>query len=70
MQLLQLLTDHNPFITIYKTARERLTAATATNSPFRVILNPQMRLIVEKGADKRRENLPTSDEIAAIFQMS
>jgi hypothetical protein len=26
-----------------------------------------MRLIVESGADKRRENLPTSDEIAAVI---
>ncbi|ELR09216.1 hypothetical protein GMDG_03790 [Pseudogymnoascus destructans 20631-21] len=67
MQLLQLLTDHNPFIAIYKTAQEQLTATTDSNSPFRVILNPQMRQIVESGADKHRENLPTSDEIAAII---
>jgi hypothetical protein len=65
IDLLNMLTDVNPFIKIYQTARERLQ-----NQPcgqFRLLLNPQMRLVIESGADRRRENLPTSDEIAAVL---
>ena len=58
------LDAYNPFIPIYKTARERLLAQ---ESQLRIILNPQMKLIVESGADRRRENLPTSEEIAVII---
>ena len=59
-----MLTDHNPFIRIYKTARERLANQTGD---FRLLLNPQMRLVLQSGADRRRENLPTSTEIAGIL---
>jgi hypothetical protein len=37
-ELLAMLTDHNPFIGVYKTARERL--AEPTSSQFRLLLNP------------------------------
>lgn len=59
-----MLTDHNPFIRVYKTARERLA-----NQPgdFRLLLNPQMRLVLQSGADRRRENLPISTELAGIL---
>jgi hypothetical protein len=53
LRLTDMLTDCNPFITVYKTARERLTDQ---QTDFRVLLNPQMRLIIESGADRRREN--------------
>ena len=59
-----MLTDHNPFIRIYKTARERLAAQPGH---FRILLNPQMRLVLQSGADRRRENLPTSTELAGIL---
>ncbi len=59
-----LLHEYNPFIGFYKTARERIAAQ---SGPLRILLNPQMRLIMESGADRRRENLPTSNEIAAIL---
>jgi hypothetical protein len=59
-----MLTDCNPFITVYKTARERLTGQ---QTDFRVLLNPQMRLIIESGADRRRENLLTSNEVIALI---
>ena len=53
----------NPFIGIYRTAaaifRERSTGT--------VILNPQLRLVLEDGADRRRENLPVGDEIAVLI---
>jgi hypothetical protein len=64
-ELAQMLADCNPFIGIYRTARERL--ADAPSRPFRLLLNPQMRLVMEAGADRRRENLPTSDEVAVIL---
>ena len=34
---------------------------------IRIILNPQMKLLLELGADRRRSNLPTTDEVAMIF---
>lgn len=64
-RLLQMLSDCNPYIDMYKTARERLEEP--TNTQFRLLLNPQMRLIMETGADRRRENLPTSNEVAGIL---
>jgi hypothetical protein len=60
-----MLTDcGNPFIRIYKTARERLAGQTGH---FRILLSPQMRLILQSGADRRRENLPTATELAGIL---
>ena len=56
----------NPFIAIYKTAKERLEAV-EEQVELRVLLNPQLKLIIERGADRRRENLPTSMEIAMII---
>lgn len=64
-ELGQVLTDCNPFIHIYQTARERL--ADQLPGQFRLLLNPQVRLVMETGADRRRENLPTSDELAVIL---
>jgi hypothetical protein len=64
LRLTEMLTDCNPFITVYRTARERLATQQAD---FRVVLSPQMRLVVEAGADRRRENLPTSDEVTPII---
>ena len=64
-ELAQVLTDCNPFIHIYQTARERL--ADQLPEQFRLLLNPQVRLVIESGADRRRENLPTSDELAVIL---
>lgn len=62
--------QYNPFARLYRHAAERLAEAQTQQSQLnnlRIILNPQMRLIVEKGADRRRENLPTADEVAAII---
>jgi hypothetical protein len=57
----------NPFIPLYRTAHERLQQQDQQDDPFRILLNPQMRLIVESGADRRRENLPTATEIAVVI---
>jgi hypothetical protein len=37
------------------------------NGPLRIILNPRMRLIMEKEADRRRENLPTANKVAVLI---
>jgi hypothetical protein len=64
LRLTEVLIDCNPFITVYQTARERLATQQAD---FQVILNPQMRLVVEAGVDRRRENLLTGDKVTAII---
>jgi hypothetical protein len=33
----------------------------------RIVITPRLQLIMEKGADKRRENLPMADEIALLI---
>ena len=59
--------DVNPFIRMYKTAREVLDAHPVVSSPLEVVLDPQLRLLIQRGADRRRENLPISEEIAVII---
>ena len=69
--ILQHLTEEllaiNPFITIYKTAKERLDSVEDQEAELRIILNQQLKLVMEIGADKRRENLPTSNVVAIII---
>ena len=58
----------NPFINIYKTAAERIQSfATNTTAEIRVVLNPQMKLLLELGPDCRQSNLPTIEEVAIII---
>jgi hypothetical protein len=64
-EITEILMECNPFIHLYKTARERLREQ--ANGPLRIILNPQMRLIVEQGANLRRENLPTISKVAVLI---
>ena len=70
-KILQQLTDMlhaiNSYISLYKMAREILKDSAMSNKDAQVILNPQIRLVVEKGADQRRENLPISNQIADII---
>ena len=65
-EIMELLTQTNQYVPLYKTARELLQ-----DSPVRantdVYLNPELRLIVRKGADTRRENLPTTNEVAGLI---
>lgn len=65
-QLTAMLYKCNPFITMYKTAFERLQDPDNA-AEIRIILNPQMRLLLEKGADRRRHNLPTANEVVIII---
>lgn len=57
----------NPFTQYYKTAQKCLGSYRQSQGPMRMILNPQMLLIMETGADQRRENLPTANEIAVLI---
>ena len=59
---------HNPFIDMYISAREALQNNGNTVETLRIILNPQICLIMETGADRRKENLPTSNEVSLIIQ--
>ena len=62
-----MLMDVNPWIALYKTAQEQLSAAELRSTPLEVMLSPDLRLILQEKADKRRENLPTQSEVAAII---
>ena len=70
LEQLRLMFDEcNPFIEIYQIAKERLNAASinADSGITRIVLYLQLQFIVASGADKRRCNLPTSNEIAMII---
>jgi len=62
-----MLQRSNPLIQLYLTARERYAEISEEGSDARLILNPQLRLVVERGADRRCENLPTADEVSMIL---
>ena len=64
------LFEMNPFNQLYKTAKERLEGFEQENpdDQAHIILNPRLELILEAGVDRRRHNLPTSNEIAMIVQ--
>ena len=66
-QLREMLYDCNLFIDIYKTAAERIQTPPNISEEIRVILNPQMKLLLELGADRRRSNLPIANEVAIII---
>ena len=65
--LTEMLQESCPFIQLYLLARERFAQMADQGQDFRIILDPQMSLIVESGADMRRENLPTADEVSMIL---
>ena len=52
---------------MYRTAQETLDAQSQSVEVSRAILNPRMQLILEKGTDKRRENLPTAMELPGLL---
>ena len=62
-----MLQESNPLIQLYLTARERFAEISRAEDNCRIIINPQLRLVVEQGADRRRENLPTADEVSMIL---
>jgi len=68
-QLLEVLHEHNLYIHIYRTAHERLQQAIQTlpANEVRLLLNPQMELVLDQGRDSRRYNIPTFNEVAIII---
>ena len=48
------------------TAKERLKNDLDSNKK-RIVITPQLNLIIEKGVDRRRENLPTVNEIILLI---
>ena len=57
----------NPFISIYRTAKETLEVDEGNINSLCVILNPQMQIIVETELDKRQINLLISNKIAIFI---
>jgi len=55
------------YIQLYLTVRERFAQLSEQEPDLRIILNPELSLIVESGADMRRETLPTANEVALIL---
>jgi len=68
-QLLEILHEYNPFVTIYRTAYERKQQALSqlSQNNMQIILNPRMELLITKGLDQRLYNLPTTNEVAIII---
>ena len=48
------------------TIKERLKNDLASNKRY-IIIIPQLNLIIKKGADRRRENLPTVNKITLLI---
>jgi len=65
--LTRMLQEVSPFIQLYLTARERFAQLSEQEQNLRIILDPRLSLIVESGADRTRENLPTANEVAMIL---
>ena len=62
-----MLHESNPMIQYYLTARERFAEVAQAEDNFRIILNPRLELVLEYGADLRREYLPTADQVSMIL---
>jgi len=56
-----------PFVQLYHTARERFAQLSEQEPNLDIILDPQLSVILESGANMRRENLPTANEVAMIL---
>ncbi|POS88241.1 hypothetical protein EPUL_000065 [Erysiphe pulchra] len=65
-RLTELIQQNNPFVEYYHTALRSLQDSELEGS-LRVVLNPDFRLVVEPHTDRRRYNLPTTDEIAVVI---
>ena len=46
--------------------KERFKNDLVSNKRY-IVITPQLNLIIEKGADRRRENLPTTNKIALLI---
>jgi len=62
-----MLQECNPMMRMYLAAQKWLAQIALAEDGFRLILNPRLQLVVERGADLRRENLRTADEVSMIL---
>jgi hypothetical protein len=61
-----MIRQFNFYHRIFQTAREVLSEV--SNSQLtRIVITPRVQLIIKKGADRRRENLPVADEIVLLI---
>ena len=58
--------EYNYWYHIYVTAKERLKNNLASNRR-RIVITPQLNLIIEKGVDRRRENLSIANKITLLI---
>lgn len=67
--LTQMLTHHNPYILLYRTAHERLQQMSHDTSAngSKLLLDAKLTLIVEAEANCQRHNLPVADKVAMIM---
>lgn len=72
-ELSRMIITHNRFYQFYRSARESLEVSqleqeqNGTNLERRAIINANCELVIQEGADRRRENLPTAREFAVIL---
>ncbi len=57
----------NPYVSLYKNASEVLQTAADPNTPTRVLLSPQIRLVIKQGTNRRYENLLVQDKVTLII---
>ncbi|POS83272.1 hypothetical protein EPUL_004396 [Erysiphe pulchra] len=65
-EISEVIEQTNPFVSHYRAAHDMLNS-TNVEEAQRIILNPQIRLILERGTDRRRFNLPTAEEVAVVI---
>jgi hypothetical protein len=62
-----MIRQFNPHYRIFKTTREVLNE-TSNSQLTRIIITSRLQLIIEHGADQRRENLPMANEVALLIK--
>jgi len=65
-EITEMLYSCSPWIQISRTAFEQLAEQAVIPGEYSIVLNPQLQLIVNSGADSRRANLSTATEVAMI----
>ena len=62
-----MLRECNPYYQIYKNIREITQEYEAQHPDMRLGITPQLKLFLETGKDRKRENLPQQYEVAALI---
>src|SRR5271170_3677616 len=62
-----MLRECNPYYQIYKNIRDITQEYEAQHPDMRVGITPQLKLFLETGKDRKRENLPQQYEVAALI---